>query len=324
MRSFIGAVLILVAPAIGVGHHSDFEYDRNSRTEIFGEVTAVLWRNPHVVLTVESSTDGTWTLEGDNPNLLARFGVPRDAVAVGDQVRIAGYPSTRRGNRLWFSTIYRGEEFILTDDYSAGESGFSEESIDASIERANGLFRVWGWFEAAVNWPDELPLREAAEVARASWDIEDDPSLDCTAPGMPRAISHNPFPIEFVEQEGDAIRLYLTEFDAFRTIYMNGEQPADEFPATPLGFSIGELDNGVLVVRTTKINYPLFDRTGTPQSEEVEMVETFRLSDDETRLDYEITVDDPITFTEPVTGTRSWAWLPGRERMEYDAACSTE
>jgi len=318
MRYTIGA-LIFVLSAISFAHHSDIEYDRNDRTELTGEVTAVLWRNPHVSLTVQTPEGDLWRLEGDNPNLLARFGVPRDAVLVGDQIRVAGYPSTRRENQMWFSTIYRGEEPVSTDDFSAGESGFSDEAITASIERSNGIFRVWGW-NGPTTWPEELPLREAARTARTSWNLEDDPARSCNPHGMPRAIIHNPFPIEFVEPDDGTVRLYLTEFDAYRTIHMD-QQLTEKLPATPLGYSVGEWEDDVLVVRTTNVDYPLFNRTGTPQSEEVEMLERFRVSNDQLTLRYEITVDDPVTFTAPVTLTKSWAWLPGRERLPYDAEC---
>ena len=323
MRISTGAV-VLVIPTIGFGHHSDIEYDRNNVTELTGEVTDVIWRNPHVSLTVRTSDGEVWKLEGDNPNLLARFGVPRGAVARGDQIRVAGFPSVRRENRLWFSTIHRGDELVSSDDFSAGESGFSDEAIAATRVRASGIFRVWGW-DGPFSWPEELPMSEAARTARESWDLGEDPALRCIPPGMPRAISHNPFPVEFEEQADGAIRLYLTEFDAYRTIHMDGELGETE-PATPLGYSAGEWEDegNVLVVRTTNIDYPLFDRTGTPQSADVETIEQFSLSGDGSSLNYEITVIDPVTFTEPVIGTKSWSWQPGRERMEYDAECLLE
>ena len=60
---------------------------------------------------------------------------------------------------------------------------------------------------------------------------------------------------------------------------------------------------------TTQVNWPYFDNIGTPQSEDVEMVETFTLSADQTRLDYRLTVTDPDTFTAPAVYERYWLAL---------------
>ena len=61
-------------------------------------------------------------------------------------------------------------------------------------------------------------------------------------------------------------------------------------PATSLGYSVGRWEGRTLIVRTEDINYPYLDDLGTPQSEAVEIVERFTLSEDETRLDWVATV----------------------------------
>ena len=49
-------------------------------------------------------------------------------------------------------------------------------------------------------------------------------------------------------------------------------------------------------------------------------MERFTLTDDGSRLEYEMTVTDPATFTEPVVLTKSWAWRPNDEVRPYDCA----
>jgi hypothetical protein len=61
-----------------------------------------------------------------------------------------------------------------------------------------------------------------------------------------------------------------------------------------------------------------FDTVGLPQSEAVRIVEVFTPSADGARLDYELTVTDPATFTEPVTLGKYWVWVPGVEVGVYD------
>ena len=77
-------------------------------------------------------------------------------------------------------------------------------------------------------------------------------------------------------------------------------------------------------MRTTRIDYPLFDRLGVPQSDQVAIEERFTLSDNETELAYQITVNDPATFTEPVVGGKVWGWIPGVEIQPYDCAVLEE
>ncbi len=62
----------------------------------------------------------------------------------------------------------------------------------------------------------------------------------------------------------------------------------------------------MLVVR---INWPYFDDIGTPQSETVKMIERLTVSEDQTRLDYHLTITDPVTFIEPATiASLAGAW----------------
>jgi len=68
------------------------------------------------------------------------------------------------------------------------------------------------------------------------------------------------------------------------------------------------------------VNWPYFDNIGTPQSEAVEYVERFTLSEDPTRLDYRLIITDPATFTEPAIYERYWLAL-GEDLQRYD--CQT-
>ena len=68
-------------------------------------------------------------------------------------------------------------------------------------------------------------------------------------------------------------------------------------------------EDGVLVVKTARINWPFFDNIGTPLSEEVEIVERFMLSEDQTRLDFDITITDPLVFTNPAKLRGYWLAL---------------
>ncbi len=218
------------------------------------------------------------------------------------------------GRPRYFSSS--GEFLIGTLD----ETDISAERVDVSREQASGIFRVWTRLE--ITRPSEWPLTDAARSVLAVWHpIADDPVRRCVPPGMARAMVSNPFPIEFLP-DGEDIMLRLQEFDTRRVIHMNEDPPGDDTPFTPLGYSIGhwEEEDRTLIVRTTRIDYPLFNQRGVPQSDQVEIEEHFALSEDETELAYRITVNDPVMFTEPVVVSMVRGWIPGVELQAYDCA----
>ena len=146
----------------------------------------------------------------------------------------------------------------------------------------------------------ELPYTEAAQAARERYDpVTDDTALKCLQQGMP-GIMDNPYPIEFVA-DGDDIELRVEEWSVVRTIHMAGYDDPESQVFTRQGYSVGRWEGDTLVVQTAKIDWPFFDDVGTPQSMDVDIVERFALSPDASRLDYEITVTDPATFTETIS-----------------------
>ena len=81
-------------------------------------------------------------------------------------------------------------------------------------------------------------------------------------------------------------------------------------PPSHLGYSVGRREGSTLIVETTKIDYPWVDNEArTPQSPDVRTTERFTLSEDQSRLDYELIITDPVTFTEPATRTRTYLAL---------------
>ena len=91
----------------------------------------------------------------------------------------------------------------------------------------------------------------------------------------------------------------------------------EDTPWSHLGYSVGAWGGETLVVTTTHINWPYLDDIGTPQTEALKVVEKFTLSDDQTRLNRDITLTDPETLTGPVTVRGYWLAL-GETVPPYD------
>lgn len=343
--SRVVGLFLVTMPLVAFPHHSLIGYDENKLVEVEGEVTAVFWRNPHIRLTVRSMTitgqEESWQVEGGPVNSMERRGIRPDTVIVGDTVKVLGIPSIREANtmRPIYITLASAQELVL-DQERASAFGLlnknesptgpilDDEDVASAIRQASGIFRVWsnqGWYADSKEWGVEIhPLRDAGKVAQEQWDQStDDLASRCIQAGMPEAMM-NPFPIEFMEQDGDII-IHIEEWDNVRTVHLGGVGDVENLPATSLGYSVGHWEGDTLIVRTNNINYLFLDDRGTPQSAAVEIVERFTLSKDETRLDWAATVVDPETFTEPVIMPElHWEWVPGETLKTYNCTLADD
>ena len=338
--SALGAFL---TPLLALGHHSTTEYNRDVIREYTGEIVRLQWRNPHVRMSVRVSNNGgveeVWEMEAQDLNSLDRAGVPRDLVEVGQVVRIAGSPSTRRERALAVTNLMLpdGTEVILRT--SAAPRWADEVIGDGQAVRGrpedfqapvDDIFRVWTTVRSnRPDFSDDPPLTVAARLAYESFDsLNDDPVLGCTAPGMPEAMTYiGPHPVEFAELDDGNIRIRIESDDSVRLIHMGDGTNAEDQPPSSLGYSAGSWEDNVLVVTTTRISWPYFKVHGlvaAPQSEAMEIVERFALDRNRGELDYSFTATDPATFTEPVTaeGYHQWRYRPGVEVEPYE--CTLE
>ncbi len=319
------------------GHHSMSEFDRAVTLELEGEVVAVSWTNPHVLLwlstTDENGTEAVWELESNAVSAQRRRGLTGDLVEVGQRVRVAGSPSTRRDAYLQVQNVLLpdGVELLLG---GAREARWSETTIGgdpwsvdpekAATAVGQGIFRVWSravgvWYFGADRGGYRLTPEAAA--ASAAWDdIEDNPLLDCIPPGMP-VIMGNPYPMEFVQGD-DAVELRFEEFDLVRRIHLDSTVDPADVQASPLGYSVGRWEGDTLMVTTTRIDWPYFDRVGAPQSTGVVVEESIRALDEGERLEYIMTITDPSTLLDPFVWEGAWEWRRGEEVGRYD--CTLE
>ncbi len=286
-------------------------------------MATVLWRNPHVRLTLRTqAANGApeiWELEAQDINSLGRRGLSADMIQAGDRVKVAGNPSRTHDRALYVTNVLlpRGTEIRMRGDHTAPRwstttAGFAAPSradAGAAALASRGLFRVW-LLEMPLATPNP-PLTPAARAASERWDPADNLALRCVAPGMPMAtFTGAVHPIDLAERDGDIV-IRSESFDIARTVHLRtGADPALQ-PATPLGYSVGRWEGDTLVVRTTRISWPYLDRIGrVPQSDAVVADERFSLDTATDQLVYELTVTDSATLTEPVTMRAVYDWHP--------------
>lgn len=335
----VGALTFFaVSAAAHHGPNVEPLYDTSQLVEFEGEVTEVFWHNPHarirIRVTAGPEIGEIWEMETNPGGFMARRGFP-DLLPVGSQVKVAGVVSRRKPrymglrnlllpNGLEFADSARNYPLRFADErLSLEQPQPSQARAEAAIQEAEGIFRVWQRGRAGLRRLDDSELTEAAKAAKAdfdAWLYLENP--DCIPPGMPIGMEV-PTPIQFVD-EGDTIILLQAEYDLVRTIHMNSDVDPETQPATPLGYSVGRWEDDTLVITTTRIDWPISDRTGAPQSADAMHIERFTPSADGRTMTSELTSIDPDYLIGSPVRLGTYTWLPGQEIEPYDCVIREE
>jgi hypothetical protein len=344
--AFLALRVLLALAGLGLAssalaHHSFIgRFDLATVDEIEGVVTDLAWRNPHAILKVRSmGADGAatdWSIETSSLTVLRRMGIDEGTIKVGDRIKLAGNPSASGKNEMYARNVLLpdGRELLLnvgltprwTQNAVGDQSLLMAQQGDPSAPEL-GIFRVWSHTRAIARlFPEatdpsfdiqSYPMTPAARAALAKFDrARDNPIANCVPKGMP-TIMEAPYPFEFVHAANDNVLLKIEEYDLERPIDMHATSPPAGTAPTPLGYSVGRWDGKTLVVTTTRVSWPWFSQLGIPQSPSVAMVERFTPTADGSRLDYEMTVTDPVNFSRPVALSTHWFWLPSVHLMPY-------
>jgi hypothetical protein len=213
-----------------------------------------------------------------------------DAASAQDRARperIAGKPNL---NGIW--------QALNTANWNI--EGHSAEAIDefwqlgslAAIPAGQGVV-VGG----EIPYLPQALARRAEN--RAGWPAAD-PETKCYMPGVPRA-HYMPYPFQIVQGEGDLLLFSYTYANANRPVHMN---PDDHMVApvdTWMGHSNGSWDGDTLVIEVnSQLPDTWFDRAGNHHSNRMVVTERYTLIDEHV-LQYEVTIEDPETFSRPWT-----------------------
>lgn len=133
---------------------------------------------------------------------------------------------------------------------------------------------------------------------RANWPA-DDPEAKCYMLGVPRVTYHN-MPFQIFQGGGDADLLMVYPFAATnRIIYMKDH--SEPVVDTWMGKSSGTWEGKTLVVTTVGQNDKTWlDRAGNFHSNQLKVTERFTVLDSD-HIQYEATLEDPLTYSRPWT-----------------------
>jgi Carboxypeptidase regulatory-like domain len=158
-----------------------------------------------------------------------------------------------------------------------------------------GKYEMLPWAQAEMKRPDRIS-----------------PNAFCLPQGP---VLGGNVPFKFVQSPQTIVALTEDIF-TYRQFHMDvHEHPKDGDP-TWMGHSIGRWEGDTLVVDSANFNNKSWTPLGRPHTDKLHLVERFRRPD-AGHLEYEMTIDDPGTYTHPWTIKFASNLLVGEEIGEY-------
>jgi hypothetical protein len=298
----------------------------SATTTALGQSARSAANTPHLALT---ALDGATTVTFSVPK--TAWGDP-DLQGVWSSDDMRGVPTqraTQHGNRLYLND----QEFA--ERQKRDEAARTRGDSDVGSFRNDVGFKTWRQTSLIVDPPDgRFPaVTPYAETRRASRDrgtfgdgpfntTEDFTLYDrCVTRGIIGSILPVPYGNghRLIQAPGMVVMSYEMVHDT-RVIYTDGRAHVGTGVRQLLGDSRGRWDGNTLVVETTNLT----DKTsigpngnGLRHSADMKMTERItRIG--ENILQYEITIDDPKTYTKPFTISMPLTPLRGEMLLPYD------
>lgn len=168
--------------------------------------------------------------------------------------------------------------------------------------------------QTQIGSPD-LPFNEAGMKEWKSYDAANgDYTGSCLPFGLMRSMN-SPDPMQIMQNSQYVALLY--EQNTWFHLIPIGKQHVKDARPTWFGDSVGHWEGDTLVVDTVNFNgRTRLDTIGHPHSDALHVMERFTRTDSK-HIAYEVTIDDPKTFTKPWTNKRIFTLRPDWEIMEY-------
>jgi hypothetical protein len=129
----------------------------------------------------------------------------------------------------------------------------------------------------------------------------------------------NPYRESRIIQTPGMVAILNDDF-THRVIFMDGRQLEKDPNPSWMGYSVGHWDGDTLVVESNGYNDKTWlDSTGYPHSESLRVTERYRRVD-YGHIDLQVTFDDPMVFTRPVTVPMQMEMVTDTEMIEYFCA----
>jgi hypothetical protein len=161
----------------------------------------------------------------------------------------------------------------------------------------------------------ELPFTPWGEAEWKKYDAaEGDYTGACLPFGMTRSVN-TPEPMQIVQT--DKYFTFLFEQNSWFVVVPIDGRPHRQGIPTWFGDSVGHWEGDTLVIDTVNFNgRTRLDTIGHPHSDQLHVVQRFTRPD-LGHISYQMTVEDPKTYTRPIVNSRTFTLRPDWEMMEY-------
>lgn len=325
----VAATALLGSVALPViAHHSAAIFDLERSVMLEGVVTRYDWVNPHVYLYVDTSNGASepsvWEIEASPPTLMVQRGWSPDSFVPGDHLTVEANPAKNASRRMALGRTVRiadGRTLVMSRNRNTNPAASAVPDAIGDVPppvAANDPSGTWqslrlpgGFVMQFIFGPTSWALTDAGAAAVEAYDDTTNPAVGCIAYTAPFTMV---FPdLKFIALGEDVTTIRSSLESAERIIHM-GVETHDGAPFSNQGHSIGRWEGRTLVVDTARFEARLNGNAfRLPSSRQKHLVERLALSDDRTRLFYQIELQDPEYLAETVVGEAQWAYAPGRE-----------
>jgi hypothetical protein len=194
-----------------------------------------------------------------------------------------------------------------------------DDDLAAKIPPDTVVLNDTGAAEFPIGEFGGLALTPHARQVAEDWDPLDDftLSLACSPPSIAYSMQ-GPFPIEIIQTD-ELIVIRMEYFDVVRLVYLDGRaHPPEDAPHSKAGHSIGWWEGDLLVVDTTHLEASTLTNNGLYHSDQLHVVERFKLADDGDTLLASQEYEDPVTFEN--RGVRYILWSKAEDYI-YPYEC---
>jgi hypothetical protein len=304
-------------------HHSQSMFDTSQEVLIEGTVARFDWVNPHMYLIVQTTgPDGKPALvEGEGVAITQALvdGLSREALQPGTPVVMRANPN--RGG--WGKQV---RILDVTTEDGVVHPFYASNTRTLKLTPAESLEGHWAPSRAALGagfgGMARFPISPEGRAAQAAQGLIAD-GLCFVEPVPFLAVLDE---MRGIEIDDDEVVMHFDNSGdhVVRTIHMNAEHPANVQP-TRQGHSVGSWDGDTLVIDTVAYE-PNASGLGAnmPSSPAKHTVERLTLTEDRTRLRYEITVEDPAYLSAPGSLTQEWDHRPDLEFSPPSEVCDDD
>jgi hypothetical protein len=165
---------------------------------------------------------------------------------------------------------------------------------------------------------DKVPINPEAAVLfeeRLKSNGTASPDAHCKPPYAVGLISA-PLPFKIVQTPKLVLILYEGE-TVYRQIFLDGRRTVEDPVPRFLGYSTGRWDGDTLVVDTIGFaDGNWLDAMGHPGSAKLHVIERYRRTT-AGHLEVDVTIDDPVSYSKPLTYTPTYTLVPDEDLLEY-------